>query len=856
LKLPLARVGERRRRGALETVRVNPELTQRLRELGRREGATLFMTLLAAWKVLLSRLSGEREVVVGTPVAGRGSRELEPLIGFFVNTLVLRTTLEAKANFIEVLKRVREACLEAYAHQDVPFERVVEELRPERELNQAPFFQVLFALQNTPAYDLALADLKVTVLEPENPAARFALSLEVAETSGELDCRFTYATDLFEAPLITRMAQHFVNILEAVAADPRQSISVINFLRDEERGQLLFDWNRTQADFPDTICIHELFEQQVELTPEATAVTFGAERLSYRELNERANQWAHHLRSLGACPEKLIGIAVERSPEMIVGVLAILKAGAAYVPLSPDTPPGRLQTIFQDAGVELLVTEAEPSDSELLPGVRRLGAALAKAPASRRTPGSSNLAYVIYTSGSTGQPKGVGVTHRNLVHSTCARFIYYDEPVHSFMLVSPFFFDSSIAGIFWTLCQGGTLVLPLKDLERDPKALAALIEAEQVSHILCLPMVHSLLLRQAEDTQLDSLRCVIVAGESCPPELPAQHFEMLPQASLFNEYGPTEGTVWCTVHECAPQDRATTVPIGRPVPNAQTYVLDEQLQPVPVGVAGELYIGGAGLARGYHNNAAQTAERFIPHPYSAYPGARLYATGDHARYLPSGELEFLGRRDQQIKIRGYRIELGEIEAALSEHPLLREAVVVKRENRIIAYLTAHGPVTIEELREFLRERLPEYMLPSQFVLLEALPLTANGKVNRNALPAPSVSRPALRASYAAPQTPLEQTIAAVWREFLQLDTVGVNDIFFELGGHSLLLVLVHDTLQQRLEREVPIADLFKFPTVRALAQHLTDNSPKKEETSLTRQRAGERRAALRARSKSSAARNQ
>jgi amino acid adenylation domain-containing protein len=373
---------------------------------------------------------------------------------------------------------------------------------------------------------------------------------------------------------------------------------------------------------------------------------------------------------------------------MIAGVLAILKSGAAYVPLSPDTPPERLEMMVQDAGIELLLTQLERGQFDLL---------------SRQNPElksrAGNLAYVIYTSGSTGRPKGVEITHRNLVHSTSARFVYYDEPVQSFLLVSPFFFDSSVAGIFWTLCYGGKLVLAPKDFERDPKALAALIEAEQVSHILCLPVVHSLLLRQATGTQLDSLRCVIVAGEPCPAELPKQHSQLLPQASLFNEYGPTEGTVWSTVHQCAPQDSATTVPIGRPVPNVQTYVLDDQLQPVPVGVAGELYIGGEGVARGYRNHAAQTAARFVPHPYSTEAGARLYATGDLARYLPDGTLEFLGRRDQQIKIRGYRIELGEIEAALSEHPLVREAVVVKHESRIVAYLTAVGPLTTEDLRE-------------------------------------------------------------------------------------------------------------------------------------------------------------
>ncbi|HEX6046567.1 MAG TPA: amino acid adenylation domain-containing protein [Pyrinomonadaceae bacterium] len=828
LKLPFARRPDSHHRGGLLMVQVGDDLTQRLRELGRREGATLFMTLLAAWKVLLSRLTGERDVLVGTPVAGRGSRELEPLIGFFVNTLVLRTNLRSEASFDEVLRRVREVCLEAYAHQEVPFERVVEEVAPQRELSHGPLFQVLFALQNTPADELALADLEVTALEIENPAARFDLALEITETNGELDCRLTYDAGLFEAVAIARIAQHFVNVLQAVTTNPTQPIRAIDFLSDEERRQLC-DWNRTHADFPQDRCIHELFAQQAELTPNATAVVFGDQRLSYRELNERANQWAHRLRRLGAGPETPIGITAERSLEMIAGVLGILKAGAAYVPLSPDTPPERLAAILNDAGIELLLTQKEleqPLDSERK---QNLGV----------TTNAGNLAYVIHTSGSTGRPKGVEVTHRNLVHSTTARFHYYDEPVRSFLLVSPFFFDSSVAGIFWTLCTGGKLVLAPKRFEQD---FAALIEKEQISHLLCLPAVYSLLLRQATGDQLNTLRCAIVAGEPCPPELPARHFEQLPHVSLFNEYGPTEGTVWATVQKFTPQNTAT---IGRPIPNAQAYVLDDHLQLVPAGVVGELYIGGEGVARGYRNDPSQTAEHFIPHPFEA--GARLYATGDLARRLPSGDLEFLGRRDLQVKIRGYRIELGEIEMALLDHPAVSEAAVIADEQRIVAYVTT--TTTAEDLRDFLRDRLPEYMLPSQFVVLDAMPTGANGKVDRNRLPRAIASRPAMTVSYAAPQTPLEQTIAGVWREFLKLDTVGVNDVFFDLGGHSLLLVLVHEKLQQRLDREVPIADLFKFPTVRTLAANLS-RTPSREQKDENRRRAGARHEALKARSRS------
>ncbi|HEY0727592.1 MAG TPA: amino acid adenylation domain-containing protein, partial [Pyrinomonadaceae bacterium] len=601
-----------------------------------------------------------------------------------------------------MLKRVRDLCLDAYTHQELPFERVVEELGPDRDSNHAPLFQVLFALQNTPTHELSLANLKLTALEPENPAARFDLALEISETNtGELDCRLTYDADLFAATTIARIANYFVNVLSAVTADPQQPISTVNFLRDEERRQLLFDWNRTQVDFPNTRCIHELFEQQASLTPEALAVVSDEESLSYRELNERANQWAHRLRNLGAGPEKLVGITAERSPEMLVGILAILKSGAAYVPLSPDTPPERLKQMLNDAGIKLLVTQQELNEQLHNSENRQNPETITSA---------GNLAYLIYTSGSTGRPKAVEVTHRNLVHSTTARFAYYDEPVRGFMLVSPFFFDSSVAGIFWTLCQGGKLVLPPKNFERDFTAFAALLEAEQVSHLLCLPIVHSLLLRQASNTPMKNLRTVIVAGEPCTPELPNRHSELLPHASLFNEYGPTEGTVWATVYECTPQERAT-VPIGRPVPNVQTYVLDESLQPAPVGVVGELYIGGEGVARGYRNRAGATAERFVPHPFARTDGARLYATGDLVRYLPNGNLEFLGRRDQQVKVRGFRIELGEIEAVLSTHPSVREAVVVKHESRTVAYLTAVGPT--EDLHKFLQQRLPEYMLPSQ-----------------------------------------------------------------------------------------------------------------------------------------------
>ncbi|HEY6801979.1 MAG TPA: amino acid adenylation domain-containing protein, partial [Pyrinomonadaceae bacterium] len=771
-----------------------------------------------------------------------------PLIGFFVNTLVLRTKLEAEESFVSLLARVREVCLGAYAHQEVPFERIVEELRPERELSHNPLFQVLFALQNIPAHELTLADLKLTALEIENPVARFDLALEVAELMDGLECRLTYDVDLFSAATIKRLGQHFVNLVQSIVGDSSQSVSTINLLSDEERRQLLFDWNDTQIDFPRERCIHELFEEQAVRTPDATALVFGDQRLSYRALNERANAWAHRLLfdAEVVTEDHPYGLCVERSVEMIVGLLAILKAGGAYVPLAPDTPRERLQTIVNEAGIKVLLTQEKLLAR--MPGeIHSLaldGEQLHKEENPATEIDARNLAYVIFTSGSTGSPKGVEITHRNLVHSTTARFAYYEEPVKSFVLISPFFFDSSVAGIFWTLCQGGKLVLPAKDFERDLPALATLIETENASHILCLPAVYSLLLRK-DHARLKTLNTVIVAGEACPPGLPQRHFATMLGASLYNEYGPTEATVWSTVHKFSLQD-TEVISIGRPIPNAQTYVLDQRLQPVPVGVVGEIYIAGAGLARGYLNNSVETARRFVPHLFSLEPGARLYATGDLARYLEDGDIEYLGRPDQQIKLRGYRVELGEIESALSDHPGVREAAIVVTD-RIVAYVTTNEPApAIHELREFLRNKLPAYMLPSQFEVLDAMPLSTNGKLDRSALPAPNVLR---RTITAAPQTPLEKTIAEVWQEFLKLETVGVNDVFFELGGHSLLLVLVHEELQRRLAREIAIADLFNFPTVRALAQHLDDAPESKSDSSTNRERANARRASVRARSR-------
>lgn len=809
--------------GAHQTLLISQSLSRSLKEFSRREGATLFMTLLAAFSTLLYRYSGQRDILVGTPIANRNHAETENLIGFFVNTLVFRSRLSEQMAFRELLVRVREMALEAYAHQDLPFEKLVEELQPERSLSHSPVFQVMLDLQNEPMHDLELQGLRLTPLPFDSLMAKFDLVLTVGETDGRLSAQLEYNTDLFDAATVSQMARHLEQLLEAAVSDPDEQVSRLRLLSDGERQQILFEWNHTQAESESTLCVHELFEQQVEAKPEAVAVILKDERLTYRELNERANKLAHHLRRLGTGPESLVGVCLARSLEAVVAILGVLKAGGVYVPLDPSSPRERLSRMLSDAGAQIVITpeylERNAGDIET-----QIKTDL------KTTINSENLAYVIYTSGSTGTPKGVLISHRNLIHSTLARFRHYQEPLDSFLLLSPFAFDSSVAGLFWTLCGGGMLVIPDEESYQDPAHLVELIARHRVSHLLALPALYELILRHGGE--LSSLRTVIVAGESCPPELVKRHAETLPRTSLFNEYGPTEATVWSSVHRCDwPMDQHS-VPIGRPVANTQIYVLDSQLQPAPIGVTGEVYIGGDGVARGYLNHPDQAAERFIPHPFSAKPGARLYRTGDLARFLANGNIEYAGRNDFQVKIRGYRIELGEIELALAQHPQVKDAVVLAGE-RLTAYVVLNeaGTATAKQLKEFLKERLPEYMLPSSFVMLDTLPLTTTGKVDRNALS--NQINVETEETYLAPQTALEQVLAGIFSEVLRLERVGVNDSFFDLGGHSLLATQVLSRVREAFQLELPLRKLFKAPSVAGLAASILEDEARRERVERT-----------------------
>ncbi len=819
-------------RGAAHRIELSAELTEALRKLSRAEGVTLFMTLLSAFSVLLSRLSGQDDIVVGTPIANRTRVETEGLIGFFVNTLVLRTRVEAEENFRELLRRVREVTLGAYSHQEVPFEKLVEELQPDRDLSHSPLFQVMFVLQNAPREAGLLEELSLSRVEIEAAPAKFDLTLFVVETEHGLNGALQYNTDLFNEETIERLSHHFLTLLGAIIREPEQRVAELAILTPAERAQLLVEWNQTGTQYPSQSCIHELFEEQVERTPEAIAVVYKDERMTYAELNSRANQLAHYLRGMGVGPEVMVGICVERSVEMVVGLLGILKAGGAYVPLDPEYPAPRLSFMLEDAAPALLLTQAHllpllpPTGSTPFCLDAQWAAVVAGLPTTnlgvRLEPG--HAAYAIYTSGSTGRPKCAVNTHGGI--SNRLRWMQETYGLGSSDVVlqkTAFSFDVSVWEFFWPLMTGARLVVARQGLQRDAGGLAELIREQGVSVLHFVPAMLQVMLEEPSWADCRSVRLVVASGEALTPEV-VERFREQSVAELENLYGPTEAAVDVTRWRCRPSGESSaelrSVPIGRPIANIQLYILDEEQEPVPVGVAGELYIGGVGLARGYLKRPELTAERFVPHPFSAKPGARLYRTGDLAKYLPDGNIEFLGRVDQQVKLRGYRIELGEIETVLGQHPEIEQAVVILSaqgsEPRLVAYVVAEQDLGQGELRGYLKERLPEYMVPAVFVQLEALPLTPNGKIDRKALPAPDQGRIEAGQEYVAPQTQVEELLVGVWEAVLGVERVGVYDNFFELGGHSLLAIQVAVRCQQAGLNVAP-QFLFQYKNIAQLA---------------------------------------
>jgi len=834
-------------RGAHQSLTVSKTVGEELKALSQHEGATLFMTMLAAFQILLSRYTNQEDIVVGSPIAGRNRAETEGLIGYFINMLALRTDLSGDPTFRKLLGRVREVALGAYAHQDLPFEKLVEELQSERDIGRHPVFQVMFAVQNAPqqAPELSKLALRQLELEGDSGIAKFDLALFVIEAAEGLRAVVEYSTDLFEAETITRMLGHFEQLLTGIVADPDQRLSKLPLMTEAERHQLLVEWNITTTDYTRDKCIHELFEAQVECTPEAVAVVFEDRQLTYRELNRRANQLAHYLRKHGVGPEVLVGIMMERSPEMVVGLLGILKAGGAYVPLDTAYPQERLSFMLKDANVRVLMTQEELIAR--LPEHEAKVVCLGKdweliAQESEENPVSGamaeNLAYVIYTSGSTGIPKGVCVPHvaiNRLILNT-----NYVElgPSDRVAQVSNSSFDAATFEIWGALLQGAQLVGISRDVTLSPRDFATQIRKQNISAMFLTTALFNQLAGQVPGI-FNSVRHLLFGGEAVDPRWVKEVLKGSPPERLLHVYGPTESTTftsWYLVQDVP--EGAATIPIGRPISNTQIYLLDRYLNPVPIGVRGELHIGGDGLARGYLNRPELTAERFIPDPFSAEPGARLYKTGDLARYLPDGNIEFLGRLDQQVKVRGHRIELGEIEAVLGLHAGVREAVVVAREDvpgdkRLVAYLVVaqeqRAPST-GELRSYLKQKLPEYMVPQAFVMLDALPLTPNGKVDRRALPAPDEARPELAQQYVAPRNAVEEVVADIWAEVLKVEQVGIHDNFFELGGHSLLATQVISRVRRAVQVELPLRALFEDPTVAGLSHRLIANEAKSGQT--------------------------
>lgn len=824
--------------GAYESLPIltAPQL-QRLHTLSRQANATLFMTLLAAFKTLLHRYTGAKDVVVGSPIANRNRIEIEDLVGFFVNTLVLRTDLSGNPTFRELLGRVRDVALEAYSHQELPFEKLVADLIPDRDLSHSPLFQLMFVLETIQDQSMDVGGLATEPLDLDSATAKFDLTLFVREQVAGLSTTLEYNTDLFEAATMRRMLGHFQVLLNGILDSPDLPIQQLPLLTEADRHQLQVEWIRTHSEYPRHQCVQHLFETQAERSPDAWAVQFEDQGLTYCDLDVRANQLAHYLRRHDVGPDVLVGICIERSLEMVIGMLGILKAGGAYLPLDLSLPRERLAFMLEDAEVTLLLTQ--DTLLHLLPEHRARAICLDTAwstiaqesserPASPVT--AENLAYVLYTSGSTGMPKGVAMQHRPL-HNLVQWQVQNSALSHGARMLqfSPLNFDASFTDLFWSWASGGTAVMIPAELRRDSPGILALL-AQQAIERINVPVSSLTQLAEAatrEPVLLESLGEIATTAEQLQITRPVVAlFEQLPGSTLQNQYGPTETHVVtaCTLNG-APAGWPVLPPIGRAIANIQIYLLDGHLQPVPVGVTGELYVGGDGLARGYLNRPGLTAEKFIPNPFHSEPGARMYATGDLACYRSDGQIEFLGRNDHQVKIRGFRVELGEVESALGQHPAVRGSAAVVRQDhlenkRLVAYLVLNQEpaTTTNELRDFVSKKLPAYMVPSTFSVLNALPLTPSGKIDRQALPEPEWTGRDLDQAFVAPSTPEEEALASIWTGLLGVQQPGVHDSFFELGGHSLLAMQVVSRVRDTFDVELRVRSLFEAPTIAGLAQ--------------------------------------
>ena len=826
---------------ATHDVKLPRDLTGALRKLGLREGATLFMTLLAAFMTLLHRYTGRDDIVIGSPIANRNRVEIEHMIGFFANTLVLRTDLSGGPTFRELLGRVREAALGAYAHQDVPFEKLVEELGPERNPGYNPIFQVMFVLQNTPARELTMHNVSAASLEFLADAARFDLTLSLTEGEGMYGF-IKYHSGLFSPDTIARMTDHFRVLLDGIVADPDRTIAKLPILTDAESTALLFFGSGRRTPYPMDRCLHEIFETQVALTPESVAVAGEESSLSYRKLNMRANRLARFLGEAGVGPEVRVGIFLDSSPEMIVAVLSVLKAGGAYVPIDPFFPGDRVSFIIRDSAIVVLLTSA--ALKKRLPDCParvfcmedqegKLSGYDDSNPGNAAT--VENQAYVLYTSGSTGQPKGVVVEQRQLLNYLYGIMEQTGMgPGESYAMVQPLAVDSCKTVLLPSLCSGGTLHLLPRDRAVDPAAVADYFRSHPIDILKIAPSHLAALLDSAYAREVMPRHLLIVGGEPSSGEFMARLAALAPATTIFNHYGPTEATVGVTVYNVTRNFRQKdkTVPLGRPLPNTQVYLLDKAMQPVPIYVPGEIWIGGEGIARGYLNRPELTAERFVEDIFSGGNGGRLYRTGDLAYRLPDGNIVYVGRTDTQIKIRGFRIEPGEIEAVIRRHPDGPDALVTARDRThgddksLVAYLVPRSRVPLfPEIRDFLRRRLPDYMVPDAYVLLEKFPLTRHGKIDLNALPEPELTDDGSARERVVPKTREETAVAQVWKEVLGLEQIGIHDNFFSIGGHSLLATKVISRLRRIFGPDLPLISIFENPTIEGLARSVMTPVP-------------------------------
>ena len=821
--------------GATEELILDSKVLAELKRFAQNEGATLFMVALAGFQALLRRYTMQDSILVGTPIAGRNELEIENVIGLFVNTLIFRADFNDNLTFRDLVRQVRAFALEAFAHQDVPFEKLVEELVPQRLVDTTPLFQVMFTFQNIPKQVFEIPGLVMKEVPFETGIAKFDLSAEVFENNG-LHCRFEYNTDLFDRLTIRRMLNHFQNLLNAAVKNADLPLPEIPLMSAQERHQVLVEWNDTTADYARDLSIHEAFEQQVVRSPDSTALLFKGKKFSYQQVNEDANRLAHHLIKRGLQPGALVGIALQRSVEMVVALLAVLKAGAAYVPLDPSYPIERLTFMLQDSGVWGVVTisdikeklrhqmsnvVAADADGELV------GTEPANNPASSRD--SGQRAYIIYTSGSSGTPKGVEGTHRAAVNRFAWMWRTYpfqagEVCCHKTNLG----FVDSVWEIFGPLLAGIPSVIIPQEVVRDPEELLRTLALHRVTRIVLVPSLLRTLLDQAPDLRqrVPKLKMWSCSGEVLPADLAKRFLASLPEATLLNIYGSSEVAADVTCHQVTERDGTDSVPIGRPISNTQIYLVDAALRPMPIGVRGQIVVGGDGLAAGDWNRPELTAVRFVRNPLAPSRSPRLYCTGDLGRYRANGDIEYLGRADSQVKLRGMRIELREIEAVLASHPLVREAVIglhgEGEQEKLAAYLVPRNgqPPEVRELRRFLRSKLPEHMAPASYWLLERLPLLPSGKVNRKALALGGATPLTDQGKLVLPSSDVERKLASIWQELLEVEQVGVDQNFFELGGHSLLVLQMIARIRNAFETELPVRSVFEKPTIAALTDEL------------------------------------